>query len=136
LYPRYVYFIVVRGKEDEGVNLLYVSRALHEIIVENEEKVPIPLSWSKKLLQWMLNKLGIGWKLNKYTDVLDLQHGYDFKVCCKFRNAAGHDFPDYRDSYFIKKSCPVGTESQIAKWLKQIESMTADEQCAVTMMRA
>jgi hypothetical protein len=107
---------------------------LHEIIngIGSEEKVPIPLSWSKKLLQWMLNKLGIGWKLNKYTDVLDLQYGYDFRISCKIK----HNFPDYRDSYFIKKPCPVGTKSQIAEWLKQIESMTADEQCAVTMMRA
>lgn len=121
---RFLWYCIVRGEEDVGVQCFVVSKALHNLIIGQILALPIKpkITRKEKLFRWCANLFGFH-RVELVKDCLDSVIGYDFVVRMSFKRTATNKFPTYERSSFIAKSKPAGTPQQMALWQKQMSSM-------------
>jgi hypothetical protein len=113
---KYLWHVVVRGEEKEGVRLFQVSKFLHQDILEGivnlrvEPKLNLWQKIASKLGSWRLFRF-----LNRFVpkskDILDWEAGYDLSITRTWKSP----FPAY-EAKFIQVSTSAGTPNQIAEW--------------------
>ena len=138
---RYMYPVIVRGREAEGPKWLMVSPSVHRNILKGIVEHPIKprLSRRQRAWQWvaerlcnyrLTNRLGrvMFWLRDKYfpqvaaKTVLDTEEGCDFILRCSMRRLRPDlSVPDYSFCHFVPASSPAGSPAQVGEWLTQVK---------------
>ena len=124
-FYRFYYQCIVRGQEDEGIQILSAGRQLHQQIIDSLAagypfRLPRKTKW-QEFKCWVRSWFGyVEPKLN----LLDWKYGANLLVCRVMGSGSwNYRFPDYQKSHFDSEPKPAGDIFQIQEWKSKLVNL-------------